>query len=73
MKITYDTDIDIAYIYFVEPHTVKVSYTVELAHNIIADYDYLHGLVGMEILNASSLIGAPDSIKNLEFQDFGEE
>jgi uncharacterized protein YuzE len=72
MKITYDSQVDAVYIYFVKPETGKVSYSVELSHNIIADYDYLNKLLGIEILNASSLIDAPDSVKALEFEDLWE-
>jgi uncharacterized protein YuzE len=73
MKVTFDSEVDAVYIYFVKPGTIKVSYSVELAHNLIADYDYLNKLIGLEILNASSLIGAPDSVKALEFEDLWEE
>lgn len=73
MKITFDGEADTVYLYFVKPETVKVSYSVELSHNLIADYDYLNKLLGLEILNASSLIGAPDSVKALEFENLWEE
>jgi uncharacterized protein YuzE len=73
MKVTFDAEADAVYIHFVNPELVKVSYSVELAHNLIADYDYLNRLLGIEILNASSLIGAPDSVKALEFEDLWEE
>jgi len=72
MKVTFDSEADAVYIYFIKPEAVKVSYSVELSHNIIADYDYLNKLLGIEILNASSLIGAPDSVKALEFEDLWE-
>jgi len=73
MHVTFDAEADAVYIYFAKPNTVKVCYTTELAHNIIADYDSLDKLIGIEILNAQSLIGAPESVKNLIFQDLWEE
>jgi uncharacterized protein YuzE len=69
MKVTFDAEADAVYIYFVKPDTVKVSYTIEASHNILMDFDSLDRLIGIEILNAKSLIGAPDSVKALEFED----
>lgn len=69
MQVTFDREADSVYLSFVYPKGTKVSYSVELSHNLIADYDYLHKLLGLEILNARSLIGAPDSVKALEFED----
>ena len=72
MKVTFDSEADAVYLSFVNPELVKVSYTIEATHNILMDYDSLDKLIGLEILNASSLIGAPDSVKALEFEDFWE-
>ena len=73
MLVTFDAEADAVYIYFVQPQTIKVSYTIEPSHNIIADYDYQNKLIGLEILNAGDLIGAPNSIKRLEYKDLWEE
>lgn len=73
LKITFDSEVDAVYLYFAHPREVKVSYSLELSHNILADYDSQSRLIGLEILNASSLIGAPDSVKILEFKDLWEE
>ena len=73
MKVTFDVEADSVYIYFIKPEAMKVSYTIELASNIIADYDFQNKLIGLEILNAISLIGAPDSIKSLEYKDLWKD
>ena len=72
MKVEFDSENDCVYIQFVKPGTVKVSYTIEASHNILMDFDSLDKLIGIEILNAKSLIGAPDSVKALEFEDLWE-
>ena len=72
MKVTFDAEVDAVYLSFVNPELVKVSYTIEATHKILMDYDSLDKLIGIEILNASSLIGAPDSVKALEFEDLWE-
>lgn len=73
MKVEFDYESDTVYFYFVKPNTIKVCHTIELTHNILADFDYQDKLIGIEIMNASSLIGAPDSIKTFEFQNLWED
>jgi len=73
LQVTYDREVDAVYLNFIYPKVTKVSYTVEASHNIFMDYDSLDKLIGIEILNAKSLIGAPDSVKFLEYVDLWED
>ena len=53
MKISYDSEVDVLYIRFKE---TEVS-TEHLAEGISADYDKDGNLAGIEILDASKILG----------------
>ena len=57
MKLEYDKDVDAAYIYLQHPIKEGESKkTIELNQNIILDFDQKGKLLGVEILNASSVL-----------------
>ena len=57
MKFEYDKDVDAAYIYLQHPIKEGESKkTIELNQNIILDFDQKGKLLGVEILNASSVL-----------------
>ncbi|MBI2130534.1 DUF2283 domain-containing protein [Candidatus Woesearchaeota archaeon] len=57
MKLEYDKDVDAAYIYLQHPIKEGGSKkTIELNQNIILDFDQKGKLLGVEILNASSVL-----------------
>ena len=55
MKITYDPDVDAAYIYLTEQRGEVT--TVKADENIFLDYGPADELVGIEILDASQVLG----------------
>ena len=58
MKLEYDKNVDAAYIYFKYPiEDGEVENTIELNENIILDFDASGKLLGVEILNASKILG----------------
>ncbi|MBI2137101.1 DUF2283 domain-containing protein [Candidatus Woesearchaeota archaeon] len=57
MKLEYDKAADAAYIYLVYPiGKGEAKKTVELRENIILDFDAKGKLLGVEILNASTVL-----------------
>jgi uncharacterized protein YuzE len=55
MKITYDPEVDAAYIYLIEnPGEVT---TVKANENVFLDYGPADELAGIEILDASQVLG----------------
>lgn len=66
MKITYDSEIDALYIRFRET-TVT---TKHLAEGLAADYDADGKLAGIEILDASKLVGDTNTFKQIVLEEF---
>ena len=56
MKITYDPEVDAAYIYLTEKPGGKVT-TAKVNEHIFLDYGAADELVGLEILDASEVLG----------------
>lgn len=61
MKISYDPEVDVLYIRFKE---TEVS-TEHLAEGISADYDKDGNLAGIEILDASKILGDRDFFRQI--------
>jgi uncharacterized protein YuzE len=55
MKITYDPEVDAAYIYLTEKRGDVT--TVKANENVFLDYGAADDLVGIEILEASQVLG----------------
>ncbi|MBU6400063.1 MAG: DUF2283 domain-containing protein [Verrucomicrobia bacterium] len=55
MKITYDAEVDAAYIYLTEQRGEVT--TVKANENVYLDYGAADELVGIEILDASEVLG----------------
>ena len=57
MKLEYDEEVDAAYIYMEHPIKAgEAKRTIELNENIILDFDEKGKLLGVEILNASTVL-----------------
>tara|TARA_Y100000310_G_C20437197_1_gene694307 strand:- start:209 stop:415 length:207 start_codon:yes stop_codon:yes gene_type:complete len=57
MKVSYDKEVDAAYIYLKYPiEKGESKKTIELNDNIILDFDKNKKLIGMEVLNASKVL-----------------
>ena len=56
MKIEYDPERDLLYLYFAEPEK-KAAETVTIKPGVFADFDRDGKLLGMEILDAKELMG----------------
>ena len=56
MKIVYDPERDLLYLYFAEPEK-KAAETVTIKPGVFADFDRDGKLLGMEILDAKELMG----------------
>jgi uncharacterized protein YuzE len=67
MKITYDAEADAVYIRFNEGHPQVM--TEHLSEDIAADYDKDGRLAGLEILDASRLLGGKDVFHSVVFED----
>lgn len=65
MRITYDLEVDVLYIRFIET-TVT---TKHLAEGIAADYDAEGRLAGIEILDAVKRFGTPDVFRQVVLED----
>ena len=65
MRITYDSEVDVLYIRFIET-TVT---TERLAEGIAADYDAEGRLVGIEILDAVKRFGSRDVFRQIVLED----
>ena len=64
MKFTYDKEADAAYVYLKYPIKKGESEkTIELDDNIIIDFDKNGKLIGMEILNASTVLNKKELLK----------
>lgn len=61
MKIEYDPERDLLYIYFAEPDK-KAAETVTIKPGVHADFDKTGRLIGIEVLDAKELMG-----KKIEF------
>lgn len=61
MKIEYDPERDLLYIYFGEPEK-KSAETVTIKPGVHADFDKDGKLIGIEVIDASEIIG-----KKIEF------
>lgn len=62
MKIEYDPERDLLYIWL-SPTEAKAAQTVTIAPGVHADFDAHNRLIGIEILDASQLLG-----KRLQFE-----
>lgn len=67
MKITYDAEVDVLYIQFVDA-TVT---TEPLADGIAADYDESGRLAGIEILDALQRFRDPRVLRQVILEDVG--
>ena len=65
MRITYDSEVDVLYIRFIET-TVT---TERLTEGIAADYDAEGRLVGIEILDAVKRFGSRDVFRQIVLED----
>ena len=65
MRITYDSEVDVLYIRFIET-TVT---TKHLAEGIAADYDAEGRLAGIEILDAVKRFGTPEVFRQVVLED----
>ena len=66
MKMTYDEDADAAYIYVKEKiEKGEVKKTISLNENIILDFDKNEKLIGIEILNAKTVMPKTSISKEL--------
>ncbi|MCC6544918.1 MAG: DUF2283 domain-containing protein [Nitrospirae bacterium] len=55
MKIEYDSERDLLYIYFAEPFT-KAAETITITPGVHADFDREKKLIGIEVLDASEIM-----------------
>ena len=65
MRITYDSEVDVLYIRFVET-TVTTKHIVE---GIAVDYDADGRLVGIEILDSTKQFGSKDVLRKVILED----
>ena len=56
MKIEYDPERDLLYLYFADPEK-KAAETVTIKPGVFADFDSDGKLVGIEVLDAKELMG----------------
>ena len=56
MKVQYDPTRDLLYIYFSEP-TAKAAKTVTVEPGVHADFSAAGKLIGIEVIDASEIIG----------------
>jgi len=56
MKIEYDPERDLLYLYFAEPEK-KAAETVTIKPGVFADFDKDGKLIGIEVLDAKELMG----------------
>ena len=62
MKIEYDPVRDLLYVYFAEP-TIKAAETVTIKPGVHADFDREGKLIGIEVIDASEIIGGEIEFK----------
>jgi uncharacterized protein YuzE len=65
MRITYDSEVDVLYIRFIET-TVT---TKHVAEGIAVDYDAEGKIAGIEILDAIKRFGSKDVFKKVTLED----
>ncbi len=65
MKITYDSEVDVLYIRFIEA-TVT---TQHVAEGIAVDYTADGKIAGIEILDARKRFGAPEVFQRIELEN----
>ena len=64
MKITYDKEVDAAYVYLSESiRDGESERTIQLNDNIILDFDKNGKLLGVEILDASKILSKEVIVK----------
>ena len=66
MKIEYDPIRDLLYVYFAEP-TVKAAETVTIKPGVHADFDRRGKLIGIEVIDASEIVGREIEFRLPEF------
>jgi len=62
MRIEFDTERDLLYIYFAETAT-KAAQTLTVTPGVMADFDKDGKLIGIEVLDASEVMGKKIEIK----------
>ena len=62
MRIEFDTERDLLYIYFAETVT-KAAQTLTVTPGVMADFDKDGKLIGIEVLDASEIMGKKIEIK----------
>lgn len=67
MRISYDPEVDALSIVFLD-ETVTTS---ELAEGIVAEYDSIGRLAGLEILDASARFGGIQALQNVLIERLG--
>jgi len=65
MKVTYDSKVDAMYIYL-NPKKKGITRTEEMDSGWMADYEGKN-LIGIEILDASKVLGSKLGLKNADF------
>lgn len=65
MRITYDSEVDVLYIRFIET-TVT---TKHVAEGVAVDYDQEGKIAGIEILDALKRFGSKDVFKKVTLED----
>lgn len=55
-KITYDSQVDAAYVYLVQIHPGGVEKTVQATSDVLLDFNKYGQLIGIEVLNASKTL-----------------
>jgi uncharacterized protein YuzE len=66
MKIEYDHERDLLYIYFSELEA-KVAETITITPGVHADFDREGKLIGIEVIEASKIVGKKIEFKLPEF------
>jgi len=62
MKIEYDPVRDLLYVYFADPST-RAAKTVTITPGVHADFDRDEKLIGIEVIDASDVIGGKIEFK----------
>lgn len=62
MKIDYDPVRDLLYVYFAEPD-VKAAETITVTPGVHADFDREGKLIGIEVIDASEVVGGKIEFK----------
>ena len=62
MKIEYDPERDLLYIYFAEPEK-KSAETITIKPGVYADFDKNGRLIGIEVIDAKEIMGAKIEFK----------